>query len=759
MKYKRKNLSYLSVIIYLSLLFTFLCFSHLEKTVAPYSISVLSFAIANGLSPLISSGIYLLSFLVCGEFNLLATGCISCLLLIVFSFIHQKSHRKSTFPFVAYTLLSLLGYLFIESLSPTVAFEKRLITCLFCLLLSYLFHVGGNALLKKGFKYKFGYDEYVCLVTILVVFGIGACNFVSPLFWKGICAFIIPAVCYIFTFGVGVLFSGILGMSLAVYYGNLSFISILVVWGIFSCCLMQTNRFAGALVIPLVDIVIQLIFSSHPTYLLWDMLSPLLGCLLFCLTPTKLWKELKKRIHLFKEKQLVRQTINRNKIMLSNRLYELSCVFREIKSTFESFNKVECDNQKIKRIIASQTLAEICDKCNKKDKCLKNNDKEQAFSNMIEIGFAKGKLSLIDLPKEIGEVCVKPSEILYVINKLLANYRNYLLERKNANIGRDLLSQEAGGVAEILSKLALESGTTLSFQSKLEKEVSESLFKSGYAVSELLVYGEKDDLSISMILTMNAFSIAGIEYTLSKTIGAQMVLCDKNNLSDDKVYLIFKHQAPYDAVFGVAKTTKNSSAKSGDTYSVTKISEDKFLVALSDGMGSGENAEKISSNALSLIESFYKAGLSSNLILNTVNKLLTLNQEENFTALDISIIDLKTCEADFIKYGSPYGFIIGENGIKIVEGNNLPLGILNELKPCVCHTDLKEENTLLFLSDGITDAFGSSSEIIDYLRSVPCLNPQSLAEGLLNKAVEKNDGSPNDDMTALAVRIYKKNAV
>ena len=725
----------------------------------PYSISVLSFVISNGLSALISCGIYLFSFLICGEFNLLATGCISCLLLMIFNYIHQKSGRKNTSPFIAYTIISLMGYLFIESLSPNVYFEKRLIVCLVCILLSFILHVGGNAVIKKGFKYKFGYDEYACVITIIVVFGIGVCNFVSPIFWKGACAFIITAVCYLFNFGTGVLVSGVLGISLSVYYGNLIFVSVFATWGIASTCLMQSNRYAGALSIPLTDLIIQLVFSTHPTYMLWDMLSTLIGSLLFCIIPSKFWQECKKRINFFKEKQLVRQTINRNKLMLSNRLFELSSVFREIKSTFESFNKVEHDNEKIKKVIANQTISGVCNGCNKKDKCLRTPQKEQVLLGMIEIGFAKGKLTLIDLPKELGEVCAKPSEILYSVNKLLASYRNYLLEKKNANVGRELLSQEAGGVAEILSKLALESGTTLNFQSKLEKDLSENLFKSGYKISELLVYGEKENLSISMILTMNAFSVAGIEYTLSKTVGTKMVLCDKNNIGDDKVYLIFKHQAPFDAVFGVAKTTKNNSAKSGDTYSVTKISDDKFLVALSDGMGSGESAEKISSNALSLIESFYKAGLSSNLILNTVNKLLSINQEENFTALDISIINLKTCEADFIKYGSPYGFIIGENGIKIVEGNNLPLGILNELKPCVCHTDLKEENTLLFLSDGITDAFGSSSEIIDYLRTVPCLNPQSLAEGLLNKAIELNDGSPNDDMTALAVRIYKKNAV
>ena len=147
------------------------------------------------------------------------------------------------------------------------------------------------------------------------------------------------------------------------------------------------------------------------------------------------------------------------------------------------------------------------------------------------------------------------------------------------------------------------------------------------------------------------------------------------------------------------------------------------------------------------------------MILKTVNKLLSINAEDTFTALDISVIDLKTCRADFIKYGSPYGFVIGENGIKIVEGNSLPLGILEELKPAVCQTNLANDNMLVLVTDGISDAFGSSGEIIDFIRTMPALNPQTLADSILKKAVELNDGKPKDDMTAHAVRLFKKNVV
>ena len=338
---------------------------------------------------------------------------------------------------------------------------------------------------------------------------------------------------------------------------------------------------------------------------------------------------------------------------------------------------------------------------------------------------------------------------------MLAEYRSYALNVKNLATGRELIAEEASGVAEMLKGLALESGALLKYQSRLERKVSENLLRRGFLVCEVLIYGENERLSLSMIIAMKEYSLEGINSVINKTLGINMTLVEKNNISESKVYLFFKRAVERDAVFGIAKTVKDGSVKSGDTHSVARISDEKFLVALSDGMGSGEDAENVSSVSLSLIESFYKAGMESSLILNTVNKLLSVNAEDRFTALDVAVIDLKNKTADFIKYGSPYGFILSDGRVRIVEANSLPLGILNDLKPSVCKAELNDGDMILLMTDGVADAFGSSSDIIDYIRVVPALNPQSLADELLNKALELNGGKKKDDMTVLCVRVFK----
>ena len=714
-------------------------------------------AMANDCSVFFTPLLFLAHFLILGQTHLISSMGIVALFYMALRWIFIKYKGNKSFIFSAFSLIAFIGYIFLNGNGVSTPLDKKLIVIVATTLLCFLCCVSISAITKKKLKYKFGFEEYASIIAVTVAVGLGVCNFISPYFWKGFCGLIVMFFSFLFGVGASSILSAVFGMSFAVYYGNLSFISVFLVWGIVCGALMSYNKYLSCIALPIADLVVQLIFNIYGVYQLPDFLPLIIASLIFMIIPQKLLKKFKAKILSFQEKQLVRQTINRNKLMVSNRLFELSNVFTEMKVAFNAFKKNELSQDTAKKLIEKQTTSCLCDKCDKNTKCIQNRQlRHQAINKMIDIGFAKGKLTLIDMPSSLGDICLRPSDMLYSVNKLLADYRSYCIDKKNASIGRELLAEEAEGVAEILKGLALETGAMLNFQNVYEKALSEALFKNGYTVSELLIHGEKERLFISMILNMKEFSLPNLQAIISRCMGQDMILCDKNNLSVDKCYLVFRKQPPFDAVFGVAKTTKEGSNKSGDTHSVMKLSGDKFMVALSDGMGSGDNAEKISSVAISLIESFYKAGLSGNLILSTVNKLLAINSEDTFTALDISVIDLKTCQADFIKYGSPYGFIIGENGIRIIEGNTLPLGILDELKPSVCQADLSGDNMVLLVTDGVSDAFGSSGEIIDFIRSVPALNPQTLADSIVAKAIELNDGKPKDDMTALAVRLFKK---
>ncbi len=759
MKIKKLRVDYTVVLKYLIYFCLLMIFGNLERDFSLYSASIYATMLALGGSVIISSILFLSTFLIMGKIGLIPASGIICALFAIIVTIYKSKKNRPKLEFTAFMLVGMLGFVFLGDTTLNIPIEKRLFISIFTCILTFVMIIAGYGLVEKGLKFKLGYEDSASLIVAVTLMGLGVCNLITPYLWRALSVLLILLASFVYRTGVSTLISAVFGLGLAVYYGNLAYVAVVVVWGVFAIGFTPISRYVSALGVILSDYLIQVIFNFYPSYLVPELLSVLCGAIVFALIPTKLLVRLKEKLYSFREKQLVRQSINRNRLMLSNRLYELSGVFNEMSSAFTSLKKEGLNDSGVKRAIQDEVTTSVCRKCEFFSTCkLSASVLKRDINKLVDIGLAKGKTSLIDLPRELGNGCVRPNNILYSVNKLLADYHSYTIDRMNVTSGRELIAAEAQGVSQILRGLALETGTLLKYQSRLERELGNALFKKGFMVSEILIYGEDERTSVSLILTMREFILENLQKIVSSVVGIDMTLCEKADITEDKCYLCFKKTAEYDAVFGVCTVTKDGSNKCGDTHSVVRIREDKFLIAISDGMGSGEDAEKVSSTSLSLIESFYKAGLSGELILSTVNKLLAVNTEDTFTALDISVIDLKTCSADFIKYGAPYGFIIGNQGIKIVESNTLPLGILEELKPSVCQSELNDGDMLLLVSDGVSDAFGCSSEVIDFLKSVPARNPQSLADQTIKQAIERTNGLKKDDMTALCVRIFKTTA-
>lgn len=746
------------IIKYALILLCFLVFNCLENTVLPYSSALLVTFLINGCSLIVTPLIYLSSFLILSCPHLLASSCIFAGVIVIATLLYKKFKFNHNFEIILFTIIGLTGYIVLNNEQPLFDIEKRVLTAILITLLTMVTIISGKAVVKKGLKFKFSFDELACFWTMVALFGLGVCRLFSPFVWKGACALIILIVCYVYKTGIGSLISTVLGLSLALFYNNLNYVSVFLVWSVCVECFLPLSKYAGALALLVCDYLLQIVFRVYPDYQIIEFISILIGCALFCLSPTFLLKNLKERLYSFREKQLTRESINRCRSILAGRLYDLSSVFTEMANAFTAFKKNNITEESAKAFIQKKIVKTVCYECSNFTRCaLASSDEFTGLSKLIDIGFAKGKLSLIDLPKEIADGCTKPNNILFGLNKMLADYRLKLLEDKNLSSGRDLIASEALGVSEILRGLALETGSLVKYQSKLERKLCDNLMKAGFNVNELLIYGENELINVSIVTAMQEFSVLGMQSIISKTLSCPLELVDQAKITEEKCYLSFRRAINFDAVYGIAHTVKDGSVQSGDTHSVMRINNDRFLIALSDGMGSGKQANAVSSASLSLIESFYKAGLDGNLILQTVNKLLAINAEDSFTALDVCVIDLKNCSADFIKYGAPYGFIVNDNGIKIVEGNTLPLGILDQLKPSVANTMLDGGDMIVLITDGISDAFGSSGEIIDFLRTVPAKNPQTLADEILQKALTLTNGKKNDDMTVLAVRIFKKN--
>lgn len=634
------------------------------------------------------------------------------------------------------------------------ALAQKILLAAFFFLGAAIFSVATKCLLQKFLRCRLRGDEIVFVVFSLALIGVGICRCWGVNAYMGIsflfllvfasvtkdsscllCAFCLSLPPFLvagqpiekfFVFGVAVL--------LFSRFGRLATACA------FLAAFFSYGYFEG-------------LFSYPTDRLVQTLLAAVIAALVFILLPSPLLRVMENKLVFYREKHLSRIAINRNRAAIGEKLFELSAVFREIQATFNSLGSAEAESH-AKEYICNCVVDEVCKKCPQYLVCARKNPLPW-INNLVDIGCLKGKATLLDIPKALAENCNYQSEMLYALNKRLAEYRSYATEAENTATGRSLLAGQAQGVSEILKNLALEQSEPMRLYTDKERALNVALLGVGIVCSEVLIYGEEDNFTLSLI-TFGKADVKKIAQIASRSFQTTMIISERITLSGEKFCCILRKKPTFDAAFGISTVQKFGESASGDTHSVIKIDERRFMVALVDGMGSGEYAQKISESTISLLESFYRAKMPPDLILSTVNKLLTFSKEENFACVDVAIVDLTNGNADIVKIGSPLAFILSGNTVKVLESASLPLGILDNLRPDVSSYTLAENDVLLFISDGVTDAFGGAADLYEALRGMPANNPQQLVDTLVQSALKAYDGKAKDDITAVAVRLFKQ---
>lgn len=495
-------------------------------------------------------------------------------------------------------------------------------------------------------------------------------------------------------------------------------------------------------------------FKFYGEYGYTEAIAALFCILLISLIPQKKINEIAEKYNFDPQKSLIKSSINKTRVDISSKLYDVSNVFFQMETAFKNLKKCAESTDVLVEKMTDEVLFNVCTNCQFKIRCQnKKKPKREVIEKILRIGIAKGRITIVDLPKEFTDDCGFPNSAIFEVNRLIGEYYEYVKAAEGGDKTKEILSLQSNGVGDVLKNLAFSLSKTVKENAREEKRVLKILASKGVKCEGAFCFGEGADAEIQLIIATRRHTADDVAKILSNAFKINLTVSRAETVANGITSLTLKIAPRFDAAFGVSKVLKSGSNASGDCHSLIKIDESNFLVALSDGMGSGEFAEKTSETALNLIESLYKAGLNSEFILNLVNKLLSVSIDDNFSAVDVALVNLKGGEASFIKIGAPYGFIVSETGIRFIEGSSLPLGILDDLHPSTSTAGLQSGEVIIMVSDGVTDAFSSSGDLIDFLKSAPIKNPQELADSLVQKALFLSNGVAEDDMTAVCVRL------
>lgn len=412
-------------------------------------------------------------------------------------------------------------------------------------------------------------------------------------------------------------------------------------------------------------------------------------------------------------------------------------------------------------------LDEIFDIMIKKDVITKK-ELVQIFANHNDyiMGFsADQKDDEYVAQNDIDEV-VRAINSSYRVSKINFVWKKKLDEKKKT------MSTQLNSVSEALSNLASQITTEDQDPFKPEKEEIKTLLKDKEInVKDITIKQEESGRYIVNLYTGVCNSVDGkdckskkISRVLEKVLQDKMALQKQKcglRIGDDTCTYKFTSEDRFTMQVGIAKSKKADSIISGDTTTQTKLEDGKYLLAISDGMGSGPDARKSSKIAIKMLERLLTSGFNKDTALKLINTTISDNTDDDmYATLDVNILDLYNGEMKFIKNGACPTFIKRREKVEILKSIELPTGILENIDLVEYNYKLQDGDIIVMCSDGVLDStkeyLNKELWVQEVLEEIETDDSQRIADILLNEARDNDFGQEKDDMTVIVCKINKK---
>ena len=360
---------------------------------------------------------------------------------------------------------------------------------------------------------------------------------------------------------------------------------------------------------------------------------------------------------------------------------------------------------------------------------------------------------------------VKAINYSYRISKINFIWKKKLDENKKT------VSTQLKGVSEAISKMAEEINKKEDKFKEEKQEVLKLLEQKEIEIKTIEIKQTSSGRYIVEVYTDTCENPDGTECDikkickiLSKVLNQKMIMQKQEcglRLDKESCKFTYISDDNYSVQIGTAKSTKSGSPVSGDSSLQIKLDDGKYLLALSDGMGSGPEAMKSGKIAVKMLERLLTAGFEKDVSLKLINSTLSANTDEDmYATLDIEILDLFNGNMEFIKNSACPTYVKRGREVQLLKSMSLPTGILNDVDLVVYDYDLQDGDILVMCTDGIVD---SNKEYLNkqlwvkyLLEDIETTDAQKMADIIVSEAIDNDYGNPKDDMTVIVARVNKK---
>lgn len=408
-------------------------------------------------------------------------------------------------------------------------------------------------------------------------------------------------------------------------------------------------------------------------------------------------------------------------------------------------------------VVCENVEKEVCNNCGLKTYCYEHKQgvTRDDFFRLEELLKAQGRISESDVEDAFVKNCCKKGEIARSMN---LNYREYLsaleAQRRVSDV-RGVVAGQFSGVSDILSDLSDEFKNTMRCDTDSSERIISALSALGAIPVECVcLVSDGGRMSVELELSTKGdskLSKGTIMREVSKCCGRRFdlptVTCE-----GDRIRAALCEMPVYDVEIGSDQHIANNGRLCGDCLDYFNDGFGKTYALVCDGMGTGGRAAVDGNMAVSVMGRLLRSGLSADSSLQIVNSaLMVKSEDESLSTLDLTGVDLYTGKVTLKKAGAPATFVRKNGRVMVREMPSLPVGILNGVKFSSDTVNLSSGDMVVMVSDGVIT--GDEKWLEKLIRSWNEGSTQELARAVVDEAIKRRGDSPDDDITALAIRI------
>lgn len=418
--------------------------------------------------------------------------------------------------------------------------------------------------------------------------------------------------------------------------------------------------------------------------------------------------------------------------------------------------------------IMDTAYRQLCSSCYRRETCWGefSPNMHQGGEVLIRTLEEGNEEKFTEIKQQWSEVCGRSVQYLDVLRNAFQQEKQTLIWTNRMIESRLAVAQQLTEVAGIMEMVAGELYDITSAEPGFREELRRELRRKHVVLKHVWVM-DKVEGRRQVFLTIRARSGQCISVLEVSQILSEICECDMTSTAGSRCIvngefhtIHFVEDVSYQMLCDVSRITKEGEKVSGDNYICRQEENGKYVMCLSDGMGSGMDACKESEIVVELLEQFLESGFSQEAAARMVNSALVLKGREGmFSTVDICAVDLYTGICEFLKAGAASTFIKRDHWVEAIVSESLAAGLVQRLDFDTASRKLYHGDYLIMMTDGVLDALPAEREeetIKEIIMDVQNATPKEMSRGILERVLGYSDYRAKDDMTVLVAGVIRK---